>query len=300
MQEFLKNEQDKYIYYYNDNELAQFYKYQQMPENDELSLNSKQEFFKVIFKQWKKNQINFLIEQILLDVQTFFVEKFENNNKNYLNYINLFKTYINKGANQGNFTVEKNNLNEINNSNINSNENNNKNPNLILYNNINNFTLIQGNNSVQIDKDNNKIYGNENNQNNSLNKNKSPKIFNEESKISASQNYYNTVSINDLTNSAITYNEDKVCYSNAENDKNQIYFKNEKIDFYFFSNRLNIESLINYLLNFKQGVEKEMIAFVQEELANASFLRNESIYFLINSYNNLHNSQGNNKSNFKY
>jgi len=271
MQEFLKNEQDKYIYYYNDNELEQFYFYQQMPENyNEINLNKKQDFFKRVFREWKLNQINFLLQQITLDIQTYFPERFELASS--LTELEIFRCNLNnKELNANSKSIEKDYLNDLNSF---------KNPNLILYNNINNFTLIQGNNLIKVDEKQN--FSNVNNLNSDENK-----ICNREN------NKFNTVSINDICNEC-----DEKFSKDCNDSFNQKAFKlpNQEIDFLFFSNRLNSEKLIDYLSNYMHGIEKEMLIYIHEELNKNTYLTNESIYFLINSYKSICNLDTKQKS----
>jgi hypothetical protein len=271
MQEFLKNEQDKYIYYYNDNELERFNIYQQIPENNnEINLNKKQDFFKRVFREWKLNQINFLVQQITLDIQTYFPEKLDLASS--LTELEIFRSILNnKELNANSKSIEKDYLNDLNSF---------KNPNLILYNNVNNFTLIQGNNSVKVDEKQN--FSNVNNLN-----------FNENNICNREYNKFNTVSIKD------NWNECGEKFSKDCNDSfNQKAFKlpNKEIDFSFFSNRLNSEKLIDYLSYYMQGIEKEMLIYIHEELNKNTYLTNESIYFLINSYKTICNLDTKQKS----
>ncbi len=274
MQEFLKNEQEKYIYYYNDNEQERFYFYQQMPENTENNLYDKQEFFKRIFCEWKSKQIDFLLQQMTLDIQTYFQEKLDLVSS--LAQIENFRSILNSTEPNSNYkSIEKANLNDLNSS---------KNHNLILYNNINNFTLIQGTNSVQINERKNFTSNNSNNFNNSNNDNtnKIPLSNGEKNNLK----YCNTVSINDICKSSKNNFINENIY---ENSQKASILPNKEIDFSFFSNRSNTDKLINYLLSFMQGIEKEMLIYVQEELENNTYLRNESIYFLLDSYNSIFN-----------
>jgi len=270
MQEFLKNEQEKYLYYYNDNELERFYFYQQMPENDDLSLNNKQEFFKIIFREWKIKQINFLLQNIYQDIETYFPEK----NKvllNSLNEIEIFKTFL-IYQNNNSHTNEKTNLPETNLSN---------NPNLVLYNNINNYTLIQGNHSVEINE--NKFE----NKNFTYNNSNFTKNSNNEEAIPSKRDFLNSVSINDC----IQNNSNDLIKNSDYNSKNHndLINSNGDVDLSFFSNRQNTEFLISYLMKYLQGMEKQMLIFIQEELEKNIYLKNESISFLINSYKSLIN-----------
>lgn len=272
MQEFLKNEQDKYIYYYNDNELEQFYVYQQMPENNEINMNNKQEFFKRIFREWKSKQINFLLKQITLDIQTYFSEKL--NLASSLTEIEILLSILNsKEADTDNEPVEKVYLNDLVSC---------KNPSFILRDSDVNFSSIPRNNSVPINQSgnftNNFNVNNNYNSNNYLNSKAKSSGDGENNKL----NYSNTVSINDISNSC----GNKFTYE--DNKTSNLAFK--EIDFSFFSNRDDTEKLISYLHQNSKGIEKEMLLYVQEELERNAYLRNESICFLLDTYNSIFNS----------
>lgn len=289
MQEFLKNEQDKYIYYYNDNELKQFYLYQQMPENNEIDLHNKQEFFKQIFKDWKLKQINFLLQQIILDIQNYFPEK--NDLANSLTELDIFRSILNSNElNVNSKSIEKANLNDLNSC---------KNQNLILYNNINNFTLIQGNNSVQINE--NKNFNNNNNNNKININNNNLNNLNQKTFCKNQTNHLNTVSINDICNDYDGNNGNNDNNDNNFNEETSAFnLNNKEIDFSFFSCRINTQKLIRFLLNIMKGMEKEMIVYIQDELNKNNYLANESIYYLMNCYNSICSSRTKPKIECKY
>lgn len=309
MIDFLKEEQNKYFFYYSKDEMENFNLYQNIQEVDEKTFNQKQEFFKKIFQDWKLKQISFILNKLIQDIQLYFPENSEMQNLILQNPL-LKSFYVTNSSNAFNSNSISNNLltNSVNNNYAvsSSSKGNNQDCNSInnYNNNVNNTCFIPNQASGSGSSgslENCFSSSNQNFFNSNINTNINFNFINNcdtNNNKNIKNNHNNSNTSNRNNNIGISFHNNGAEKKPADCNNSNSFYKNlleingikiEKLDFSFFTLTSHVEKLIHYLANYLDALDIEILKMIQTELTNSTLPSEQSIVFMMNKYHQINN-----------